>query len=1736
MGNEVSTTKPGPGAHATHLQIKSPALKPKTVKKHQSIIDAAQASENAFAEKKKNDQEERLGIDLNGGKTMFYNPHQTLSLENSSSSSSSHRRKSTSSSSSTSSNSTISKNRRATLVSSNEILEPPPLASSSEAQTKIQTQSQLQRESRPTRMNAVLREVDFANMHVPKQSGSNSTAGYAIEDGKKASKHQKGKARGLFKKMFKGGKGKENMHINDPKISLLHCCPANDGVMDMGHAAIGSSGFVEAEDYKASYSYHVEDQDSDDSADYGHFQEDETSHHSILLSERLQQEYRLHDNGKLPTILDESYQSSTLNTSVDNAQDKSVNLTNLLDGPEQDEGMEEEEDPHLQVDDAVGEERWEEQKSPENERVVCGTPSYSVVTEEAYDLKSRFSSCTKSINYNGYMSDQDYNQNYDKEHDGLDINESNYTAKLNSLLDKGHASYDAEGEQLGDIQTPMVRLGDLFGDITLNNSKYHNLDTPESYSSRINLHQHGSEDTSCGDGESNPNMSTLDILHETLDEDEVSPCQILKACHDGPVGSSFAAIPEHEDNQSDGSSETVNYSPNNDEKNVSQCSEGINVEWRVSDLSSQVKTNSQAKANNDSNTDGIEIVSTNKERVQQTPNLSLFAAATRPTDTRTDQGLSENSSTISMSKCEDEKEERKRTPVPPITAVMDKSTTPSQVNLLPPLCHEKELNESSAQAEEIHRATSINGSVEDQVSKNLSKCVNELNITEIEVNKTEFIHHQEKDEDTEDSQIGTIIKISKPSSAILASEDPLLDTSLVAMKEKKSDVDDAVKENDIIELCEKDAFTKDAITNANFLFANGPMRIQRKTKIVSKIDEQRIALMRIKEARKAIHSIGTMRSDPLKLLHDAKLELDKEKKLRSSKSRNGKSTVFQIQKAVELRVEKDVLQIQKPAELRVEKDTGGLGPLFKKIGETNSPDESTSKQSSSVNFVKNVTLKKTEKDEEKNLRDISIKSPEQEVNKEIKNDDMSESSPETRDSLEDILEGISPSDLQKRYSAITPMKSFSPFVRFKKAIRLFENEGNTRSVSSKQHINQKKIRPKKKTPVKKKNQLATKNLGKHMSHTKTRTPPKKKTRLKKDASTDKDEFVHGHLSNELEHKIIAPHTLELVKSLFNKTEDGKKSDSSKDAKDDTSESSVKSKQVALNSEIPNGDTTIGLDHAMYQVNANKVNSLGETTLDVDSVSLYDETEVSSQFTRKMSLEVENQILSEVNKQSSLSVSTFDNETESTNESINRRTIEVVHNIRDIVNGNEDIISTASSNEQSLTVSPDVTNASADSPYDEHDELSIVLTPDSDSVFSSSSNDNDSLNTSLYSTESADDIFAALIKKATAATSPDASISSSSSSSGTYFSKYSNEDTKKDGKVILKSAMKEKKISSNRESQSSLHSVRWSLNNLSNEQSNKANTHQKNTQGLISVYDEKLDEKVEKTASPLHSTIDIKTAVNPKELYNFDDSKYDNEASENRNCIDMGEDDTDSPSYYNHKQKINIQYSPVVDISPAPPLSTSIQAAVNPREIYKGEERLKDQNSINHYEQSDGDIVDESHGYPSSPGDYSQSRISITSPRLSNSKSAAVNPRAQKNERTVSLDNDRENEEKENIGIDMTCFNNASSNNSIGGGSRSSRSQYSPAENSMCSYSPLQMSKKNVNINEAITNKKTIPTNEPHSPSALCLSPLQRTPMQARKWRTLAAEAEAKKSKSNKKVKSGRKLIMKRTPLGKIRRN
>ena len=138
---------------------------------------------------------------------------------------------------------------------------------------------------------------------------------------------------------------------------------------------------------------------------------------------------------KLPTIADESYQSSTAGYDADdNVQN--TNMSNIL--GELEEDYEEEE-------------REEEQRGDEGSMV---SKEYTVKTEEMADLPYAYSA-SKNI-------------------ESLGIN-----IDINSMLDRQHASY-VEGQDPKDITMPIQNLGNFFANVTMNDtmndSKYQSFD------------------------------------------------------------------------------------------------------------------------------------------------------------------------------------------------------------------------------------------------------------------------------------------------------------------------------------------------------------------------------------------------------------------------------------------------------------------------------------------------------------------------------------------------------------------------------------------------------------------------------------------------------------------------------------------------------------------------------------------------------------------------------------------------------------------------------------------------------------------------------------------------------------------------------------------------------------------------------------------------------------------------------------------------------------------------------------------------------------------------------------------------------------------------------------------------------------------------------------------------------------------------------------------------------------
>lgn len=1549
-------------------------------------------------------------------------------LQSSQSQDSSERRRSSSASSTSSSYSSIhtnassslggtsksSVNKRKLLVTSNEVLEPPSLSlssshSASSSSTAV-TSSSLQHYHHPQyhlqnnnyynhpefkNKPLKIRQEDFVNMHVmQKRKGSYHDNNHYNHDANDSDDESEDGYSTHHKKRHRGGGGFLKLFKKEKKSipTTIDDCESDHGskIADIRYAAVGSGAFIQAKDYKSSSSNrHRRKNDDDDNTEgtgdnyshYYHHDDDMTQQqHSILPYDRLQREFQLHDDGKLPTILDVSYQSSTMNNNAsmdhegllegggddDNDHDldnTSIDMENLfIDDNNQSDDQEEEEESesgllfHNDKSDYDQSDVVEKDDGSQFEKQsivgdkVFATPVYSVVTEEAYDLASRFSSCTKS-NYN---TKNDLSTNNRAEE--LDVEDSDYTAKLNSFLDKGHASYEAGQEPIGDISIPTARLSDLFGEMTLNRSnKYDLLDTPQersvdtpqerSVDSSLRESDHHrnyeKETTKDGEGKVDSRIAALDLLQETLDQEEdESPYEMLKDCHNHPISESFIGRNDGDNNAND---VDISCDEVEERQNATNSNE-TTIEFDSSLIN--LTNNGHEKSKNlvNSNETTIEFDSSviNLTNVQEKSNwFDTEDANEEPTATlntsEPNDGVDETEEasqvTTVVDRSERKKSVKKHSPFPPAEKATKAPTDPRKANLLPTLKDE---------SDESHQSIGYDGMKRGIVATENNEAPS---VIEIDMEVTNIVQAEEKRSyNHRETQIGTTITISRPSM-----EKRVVDEISSLPRERKSYSNISIESGTTISTKTKDAFTQEAMANANFLFANnGHIRMSRPS-LKSKVDRQRLSLMSIDEGTKAItiDPIERRQSDPLLLIENAKVELEKQKQRMSVEPTPADRKTIQVQ-------------------VKREVSFGSFVPNVPKLI-NNFVQSSTTDTAIDASITIKPSTEKPVKDEPtppqndaKMTNEDDIISPVQNV-KNNAVDYMSPPSPETsdHDSLEDILEGLSPSELKKRYSAITPMKSFSPFVRFKRAMRLFENDGNKT----------KETYPKKKA-----------------------SPAKNSTCLYDKVTDGKSQVV----------TVVAPHTFALVKEVFNQ----QRKDESSGFDDANSINICNSSPISSSfDEVLNRGTNIEDDKGM---------------------ELDEEVEESLTGTNEFNVDSDPSRPKSSPKIGQLSIGS-------------------------IVNDN--------------------------SPYDETDELSITLTPThspAGSIPSSSvSRSDNSLSASPYSTGSEeDDIFATLIKKATEC-SPNVSVSSSSTSSIGESSHGNNVGS------ILKSAMKKKRSSecSPYDSPQNMHSVRWSLVGLSGDKRSSFMNNGYQEKGSICIYDESMDDE----ATPTKDQVDTS---------NLQDTNYTG----------------------------NLEYSPMVDLSPAPPVSRSFKAVVNPREIYRKTERIE-----NRTEDVDKDNKLSAVGHDNQ---YSPVVDLSPAPALPSSFRAAVNPREiySKNKSTHTANSNsgyNESDDKENMSL-------------------VSNSIYSPTGETLCSYSPLQMSKQS---NVKITAPPMVSMKKPVSPSQLDLSPKQRTPMQARKWRTLAAEAEKKKKderksggKKNRKMGSGVGIVKNRTPLGKIRRN
>ena len=1418
------------------------------------------------------------------------------------------RRRSLSSSSTSSKTSSSTRDKRAALFSSSEVMEPTSLHEHYHQGYQYQGQN-YQEQFQGKRS---IRQEDFLNMHISKKDGKNNN-------------------KNIISKLFKHKAGvKKTANKQQSSENDFH---QSGGVIDITNVAKASVGFSQAQDYKDSnYQY----ENFEDDSYYNEYENspqredgDDGSSSTILQSDRLHHHFKLHDNGRLPTILDVSYQSSTQGqdasmmnmttmtgllgeTTLDGDEsnvksynddsnvmkdddsdkvDRELLFENLFENEDVEESEEEVENDDIEGgDEEESEENEHEQDSTYTEANIDNsqqpTPGYSIVTEEFATEEEQ--SSAHDDDHNGCQTDEKGNA------EDLDVNQSNNTVKSNSFLDKEQSSYEEDEEQINEITMPMARLTDLFGNITMNNSRYHHLTSPqeenEDASNKVSsVSSQNESDSSFVDDNIDSKMTNWDMLNETSLQDEEereSPYEMLKECHSHPIGESFFEVTNNEEenigilNKSEEGKETL--------MDINETT--IGVEASTINLSdNQENSNFSTSDENEAESSPLSVNEYLSETVLSKPQISQI-----------------------------ERNENKRSPVPPSMLASKAPTEPRKANLLPSLneeCDKSNVFDDNENVEIPKNDYNIN------ISRDLNVTGNDaVNITEHAVNVSNvmrgMISHPEK---MKQSQIGTIITISRPS---LEQPSPLPDPPTNQIQ-KKSYCDVSFSDNSTVTPGSKDAFTREAMLNAKFLFRSGDyMRIHKNTKPESKIDKQRLSLMHIKDARDSLNGIDLNKTNPLQLIESAKLELDEAKR---RVSEGHKLDYHSQTKALN---NSAAIHVESESRLTFKDSVSIIKPRPMLCNDHQSPET----------LLKNEAKMKEESMD--NSEDINNSPPKSFKPKVISNNTNISSPAETRDSMADILDGISPSELQKRYSAITPMKTFSPYVRFKKAIRLFDKGGATTQSQVQENV----LEMRKSPPV-------------------------------KNASPDKNEFVFHRnsidpieeiQSQSSETATMAPHTLALVKTLINKR-NGSHVDYS----------------------LSEASNEISIEQ-FNEIN----NSLSEDEEVLDGDKIFD--------LHEMIMKKYPDSNSVVDEPSSESVS-------------------LSYTSNDVVENNCDI----------------------GSPYDENDELSIEPPTPTHSMRSPQSAVSESISASPYSTVSEEDIFTALIRKANAA-SPDASSVALTSTYSNYDDEPSEENF-----VVLKSAMKKKKVSENgsiNNSPHNLHTVRWSLA--------KSN---------------------EKSVSPLQSRT-FKPAVNPRE------------GNTQRLINQYNTSPTESISEDNH----NVMFSPLDELSPPPVMTKALRSVVNPREMFQR----------------------------SAENDPASFR--------SNSFRAAVNPKE-------IYDNNTNYENGDTYQIDNSEYD--KENTSV-----VSNSIYSPTGDTICTYSPLQMSKRNMTGN-SVTNKQHA---KPHSPSALYLSPKQqKTPMQARKWRKDETESAKKpnrrRSSDSAKKSSGKKHRRKssgkmRVPLAKIMRN
>ena len=746
---------------------------------------------------------------------------------------------------------------------------------------------------------------------------------------------------------------------------------------------------------------------------------------------------------KLPTIADESYQSSTAGYDAeDNVQN--TNMSNIL--GELEEDYEEEE-------------REEEQRGDEGSMV---SKEYTVKTEEMADLPYAYSA-SKNI-------------------ESLGIN-----IDINSMLDRQHASY-VEGQDPKDITMPIQNLGDFFANVTMNdtmnNSKYQSFnesgmsrDIQETTLDRTDFEekteigesnfqddtnvfeesafvaedaneanddesedafdlfvQHRTDsfplqtdEESDQDEDENENEETAEDDVDSIDDDDDDDLSIESSVENS-IFASEASV-ENSIFASVVSVENSIFASEADEESVQESSvEDSTVErslltGSVADLSNALNQSSadQSKCedssfqNDDADvSDEMNESSFDGEDILDCPEVNL---ADQTDMAIVPQTIEEDDITMKTAQIvpKPKEGERKRSPLPEIG--VKAPITSALTNILPAMSQNEDDEDDELFFDEVNNEKFQEAKGDEDIVIQKKEPVDAI------IPANERLQQQKRQEiEYKGPEIGTLIRCVRNAPKVQKGEREDIPGRNIAAKPS---ADTEIIEN---RRSSNAAYSRQVAKNSIFLFSEDGVRRERPLAL-SMVDEQRLALMN-KDNLFAICGNDSIEAIKEKLDRQ-KSESNKEiiaRKTRSSLSISKIDSGFQVDGKGIQRVPTP----QKSAE-PVEALTAQLDKSLKIGSSKKSPNTGGFKRSSDT--IMEVDSGNCGSKRNRLDAHLSATQSSGETDREAK----SQSDVVSRGSFGS--DDISLSELQIRQSAITPMKNpKSPYVRFKKSMRLFEKK------------------------------------------------------------------------------------------------------------------------------------------------------------------------------------------------------------------------------------------------------------------------------------------------------------------------------------------------------------------------------------------------------------------------------------------------------------------------------------------------------------------------------------------------------------------------------------------------------------------------------------------------------------------------------------------------------------------------